>query len=279
MRSIALNGPRGCSAEIRISAHADTPDSLKIYQKPTDSDQHYESFYQQKNPLEATRRIQFSKAIEGLKEFGLNQQSRILDIGCGKGQFLDQVEESTGASAVGLEPAVSSDKRIVNATLEEAKKHFEVESFDFVTLFDVFEHLPNPDSSLIELKSLLKPGGYLLLKVPNKKSLLYRCALQFSRLPPKAFWHKLLSRIYQIEYPPPHYFYYSRESLRKIISPYLRVKKDFYLSEIYLSAFLARLWDVRNFFKPFFLFCAFVYKMIAIGSLKDSYVVIARKEP
>lgn len=39
--------------------------------------------------------------------------------------------------------------------------------FDFVTLFDVLEHAPEPAAFLTEVRRLLKPGGYLAVTLPN----------------------------------------------------------------------------------------------------------------
>jgi SAM-dependent methyltransferase len=43
--------------------------------------------------------------------------------------------------------------------------------FDFVTMFHVLEHLPDPRMALSFVKGLLKPGGMLILQVPNVSSL------------------------------------------------------------------------------------------------------------
>jgi 2-polyprenyl-3-methyl-5-hydroxy-6-metoxy-1,4-benzoquinol methylase len=41
------------------------------------------------------------------------------------------------------------------------------ESFDVVTLFDVFEHLLHPDDAIQQLIALLKPGGAVLISTGN----------------------------------------------------------------------------------------------------------------
>ncbi len=41
-------------------------------------------------------------------------------------------------------------------------------SLDIVMSFDVFEHIPDTDRHLLEVKRVLKPGGYYLLQTPNK---------------------------------------------------------------------------------------------------------------
>ena len=40
--------------------------------------------------------------------------------------------------------------------------------FDLVLSFDVFEHIPNSDRHLAEVRRVLKPRGHYLLQTPNK---------------------------------------------------------------------------------------------------------------
>ncbi len=44
---------------------------------------------------------------------------------------------------------------------------FEAHSFDVITLWDVIEHLPQPLETLQTVRSLLKPGGVLLVNYPD----------------------------------------------------------------------------------------------------------------
>ena len=53
----------------------------------------------------------------------------------------------------------------MNKTLEEAK--FKSNSFDVVTLFDVIEHLPNPNATIKEIRRILKPNGLIAVTTPN----------------------------------------------------------------------------------------------------------------
>lgn len=45
---------------------------------------------------------------------------------------------------------------------------------DVVTMLEVLEHMPNPEKALSEAHRVLKPGGRLIILVPNEKSLLFR---------------------------------------------------------------------------------------------------------
>jgi SAM-dependent methyltransferase len=96
----------------------------------------------------------------------------LLDFGCGAGHFLGAARE-LGWETFGVEPlpghAIYARARfgaeVVADTLRE--KSFRPYSFDLITAFQVFEHLPDPAGTLGRLAHLLKPGGALYVEVPN----------------------------------------------------------------------------------------------------------------
>lgn len=100
------------------------------------------------------------------------KKGRLLDVGCGGGQFLAMMQEA-GWKGVGIEvnEAMASQARkipgleIYGGTLEEAR--LAPESFDVVTLYHVLEHIPEPIAIFKECFRLLKPGGLLVVAVPN----------------------------------------------------------------------------------------------------------------
>jgi SAM-dependent methyltransferase len=100
---------------------------------------------------------------------------RILDVGCATGTFLLGMKELPGWEVAGVEisPHAANIARkhqleVFTGTLEEA--HLPSSSFDAVTLWDVLEHLHDPMEGLREIHRILKPGGILVLRVPNGSS-------------------------------------------------------------------------------------------------------------
>jgi len=99
---------------------------------------------------------------------------RICDIGCGDGVFLDLVKQC-GWEPYGVEINSDAAKRANQAGLnvhagDLLTAPFEEEFFDVVRMWSVLEHVPQPKAVLERIKKILKPGGVLILQVPNVRS-------------------------------------------------------------------------------------------------------------
>lgn len=100
----------------------------------------------------------------------------LVDVGCGTGAYLAKMRE-LGWSVIGVEP--SADAALVarnelgldvrTGTLEEAELC--EGCADVVVMRMVLEHVRDPRRTLTEVRRVLKPGGRLLLSVPNAGSL------------------------------------------------------------------------------------------------------------
>lgn len=96
----------------------------------------------------------------------------LLDFGCGWGFFLDAARRA-GWRVQGLEPLLGHSiyargalgLSVLTDTLRPSS--FPVQSFDVVASLQVFEHLPDPAGELGKLRVLLKPGGIVVIEVPN----------------------------------------------------------------------------------------------------------------
>lgn len=97
---------------------------------------------------------------------------RLLDFGCGWGFFLNTAKEQ-GWAIYGLEPlpghAIYTRGKIGADVVTDILRDdtFPDNFFDVITAFQVFEHLPDPAGDLIRLRRALRPGGILLIEVPN----------------------------------------------------------------------------------------------------------------
>jgi 2-polyprenyl-3-methyl-5-hydroxy-6-metoxy-1,4-benzoquinol methylase len=95
---------------------------------------------------------------------GLPAETRVLDAGCGEGVLVD---EYAGRLRIeGLDPNYSS-ARVRSGSLTALP--YDAGTFDRALCLDVLEHLTFEDQprALAELHRVLKPGGAVLVSVPN----------------------------------------------------------------------------------------------------------------
>jgi 2-polyprenyl-3-methyl-5-hydroxy-6-metoxy-1,4-benzoquinol methylase len=100
----------------------------------------------------------------------------LLDIGCGNGTFL-HLARARGFIPHGMDMseqavAIARDQYGLDVRQGEiGGDAWQGRRFDFVTLFHVLEHLPEPEAALQFIRTLLAPGGSLIVQVPNAASL------------------------------------------------------------------------------------------------------------
>ncbi|MDP2593367.1 MAG: class I SAM-dependent methyltransferase [bacterium] len=98
--------------------------------------------------------------------------SRILEIGCGRGEFLKSLSRA-GFKCFGLEmgeeAASSARKETLNIFTGsvDSFKFTKMGGFDLIIMRFVLEHLWNPAETLLKLRKLLFPGGKIMISVPN----------------------------------------------------------------------------------------------------------------
>lgn len=120
--------------------------------------------------------------IRGEHQFAdryFEEGNRVLEIGCGVGFFMDRLREK-GVSVTGLElneAAVEIGKRsgldIRNQELSQhARENCEV--YDVVCSFQVLEHVSRVREFIQGCLDALKPGGRLIVGVPNNNPYLYK---------------------------------------------------------------------------------------------------------
>ena len=96
----------------------------------------------------------------------------VLEDGCGVGEYLVHLKECS-AQAVGLEfefdRLLVAQKKAAELTCGAAEHlPFPDQSFDMVLSHEVLEHVQDDRKSVREIIRVLKPGGRLLLFVPNR---------------------------------------------------------------------------------------------------------------
>jgi SAM-dependent methyltransferase len=136
----------------------------------------------------------------------------ILEIGCGEGMMFD----GTGVSPVQMEVSMTRVRRAAGKCrfllcADGYELPFPSESFDLVLLVAVLEHTREPWRILAEVRRVLKPGGRVVMVVPNDVTMSLG---------------RLLLRKFPIRYPD-HVTFTTPAKMRRWLKDGFRVKEAF----------------------------------------------------
>lgn len=96
---------------------------------------------------------------------------RVLEAGCGS---VTNINLPPNSHVTGID--ISQHELDANRILSQRivadlqSYQFPADTFDLIVCWDVLEHLPSPEMALERFVSALKPGGLLLIKIPNRDS-------------------------------------------------------------------------------------------------------------
>jgi SAM-dependent methyltransferase len=114
------------------------------------------------------------RRLNMLAKAGAQTPGRILDVGAGRGRFVAQAR-AAGWYAHGIEPSLRGVEgaraigvELVQSGIEDAA--VPAASLDAAELWHVLEHLDDPGVALARIAGWLRPGGLLLVGVPNLAS-------------------------------------------------------------------------------------------------------------
>lgn len=117
----------------------------------------------------------YARYLERVCERGCERGS-LLEIGCGNGFFLAQAQESGFRDVWGVEPSWDA----VNQAPSKLRHHivceimrpgiFEPQQFDAICMFQIFDHILDPNELLAECRRILRPGGFILSLNHNVES-------------------------------------------------------------------------------------------------------------
>lgn len=147
----------------------------------------------------------------------------LMDVGAGTGDFVRHAQDH-GWESYGVEPnqqarelAHKKGVRVYTSLRAQNKS-----SYDVVTLWHVLEHFQDLEQGIQEISEVIKPGGWLILALPNYRSMDARYY--------KSYW-----AAYDV---PRHLWHLSKDSVKKIFLPkgYTLVSiKPLWMDAFYIS--------------------------------------------
>jgi 2-polyprenyl-3-methyl-5-hydroxy-6-metoxy-1,4-benzoquinol methylase len=140
--------------------------SHKIHQQQKSFNKVYD------NPIQI--KMDNKKFLYGLniiENFSIKKnKKKLLDIGCGMGGFI-KIAKKKNWSAEGIEFNEYSSKKLKEKGYKIYNDYIEKldlqRNYDCVSMWNLFEHLPNPTSMLKNIHKILLPKGVVFMLVPN----------------------------------------------------------------------------------------------------------------
>ena len=125
----------------------------------------------------------------------VNEETALLDVGCGEANLVDEYVEMASL-VVGVDRYIQPIRQTIEIghVIEGdiAALPFARDAFSLVTCSWVLEHLEHPESVLMAIANVIKPGGHFLFITPNRDHFLIRAR----RLVPSRFSTPVVDAMY-----------------------------------------------------------------------------------
>lgn len=183
------------------------PDVFGLYEHYDDT--YYAPWLHQQS---VPREKMWQKRLKKIKKYV--KRGRLLDVGCACGAFLNIARED-GWAVYGTEVSsyascyARDNHKIDVSTGELHEAGYSSDYFDVVTMWHVLEHSTDPVKVLSEIKRILRPGGVLIVAVPNVQNFIYKIA--YTMLKRKQY------KYFSIDDREIHLYHFSIDTLRHLM--------------------------------------------------------------
>lgn len=114
-------------------------------------------------------------ALASLRPLHLPTTARILDVGCGGGELLLDLQSAGFTRLLGADPFVAQDLDLGSGLRVLRRELQAVEGeFDLVMFHHALEHVPDPDAALRAAFQRLAPQGSCIVRIPTVSSWAWR---------------------------------------------------------------------------------------------------------
>ena len=139
------------------------------------------------------RKIMWKRRLKKLEKIA--RPGRILDVGCGCGLFLDEAKKG-GWEVSGVEISrygVEYAKKVFGIDVfhgQMRQARFPASHFDVITFWHSIEHTTDPLAHLREAARVLKPGGVVVVAVPNIQNYIVKIAYKAVKRKPLKYFER-----------------------------------------------------------------------------------------
>lgn len=125
----------------------------------------------------------------------------LLEIGCGRGDFLKEAKQYFDVSGVEPNPDLAEFASRIAPVYRDVIERTAASELDVVASFHVIEHVDSPSSFVRAAAERLKRGGLLAIETPNIDSAPFRLL--------RSRWRQFI---------PEHYFFFNPDNLARLLS-------------------------------------------------------------
>lgn len=159
----------------------------------------------------------------------LTYRSRILDIGCGNGDWLHQLYAVGFSNLQGVDAFIPASVTYPNGVSIKKGTISEIDGqFDFVMMHHSLEHMPAQFETLQEVRKILKYNRFLLIRIPIASSYA---------------WRHYRTNWFALD-PPRHLFLHTIESFR-----ILAQRTGFHVSEVVYDGLEQQFWASEQYIR------------------------------